>query len=127
MQSTGVTARVLVASSTALSIQGEIALTTGVAIDANGTVLTALPYSPTGRSTVAYDVLVSFDLNLSDGTITTPTLPFGIDDLYASETMNMATDSAGDFLIAPGRVGSNGNSAAGFDVVNPGVNAARIG
>jgi hypothetical protein len=74
----------------------------GVAVNANGTVLTTLPYSPTGNVNAGIDVAVGFDLFFdSDGT-SPQVLTFGYPSSLQIDSRGITTDAGGNFVIATG-------------------------
>ena len=93
----GNTATVLVASPAS---DGLSAAPEGVAVDTDGTVLTTLPYVPTGSS-AAIHVPVGFSLSYDTGAIPAPkVLTLGLASIPDIDSSGIAVDSQNNFLLA---------------------------
>ena len=104
------TATVLVSS--AASDGGPVA-PKGVAVDAQGTVLTSLPFSPTGNLSQGFDVPVGFGLffDQNDGHVPT-VLKFGLPTYSQVDSREISTDANGNFVLA---TGPGGSSLTGYE------------
>jgi hypothetical protein len=99
------TAKVL--ASSAASDGGAVA-PKGVAVNAQGTVLTSLPFSPSGNLSQGIDVPVGFNLFFDQDDGPAPTvLTFGLSTYSQIDSREISTDANGDFVMATGPAGSS--------------------
>jgi hypothetical protein len=109
------TAKVLVSSQ---ATDGGAIDPKGVAVNAQGTVLTTLAYSfsPSGILDVGTDVAVGFNLFFDQGQGNRPhLLNLGYNHFPGIDSRGITTDNSGNFLIATGSVGSE------LTLYNPGI------
>ena len=106
---TTIKGQVLLSSSASPTSGGLGSFPSGLAINANGMLLTTLPYSPTGVLNVNYYVFVSDNLNTN--------LPPKVFTYLEASSQGITVDSQGDFLAAVYLNQSNG-PVYGLDVIN---------
>jgi hypothetical protein len=79
----------------------------GLAVNAQGTVSTTLPYAPSGNPNLGYDVAVSFNLFFDRGQAPRPTiLTLGASSPPQISSRGITIDSDGNFAIATDSYGS---------------------
>ena len=107
------TSKVLISS---IASDGGGALPAGVAVNSQGTVLTTLPYAPSGNPNLGYDVAVGFNLFFDQGQAPQPTiLTFGASSPPQISSRGITIDGDDNFAIATGPYGSQ------FTNFSPGI------
>ena len=103
----GAPATATVLDSSAASDGGPVA-PKGVAVNAQGTVLTSLPFSPGGNLSQGFDVPVGFSLFFDQNDGPAPTvLTFGLATYSRVDSREISTDASGNFVMATGPGGSS--------------------